>query len=76
MKPQVNQALVKRIRRIILEAGAPMIPMSALFEGLGFTGIVGVEWGVLVGVISAIAIELGYEITKFGSQGRERRYSY
>jgi hypothetical protein len=68
MKPEVNEELVKRIRRIIIEAGAPMIPMSLLFEGLGYTGIMGVAWGILVGVISAIAIEMGYEIDKFGKQ--------
>jgi len=68
MKPEVNEELVKRIRRIIIEAGAPMIPMSLLFEGLGYTGIMGVAWGVLVGVISAIAVEMGYEIEKFGKQ--------
>jgi hypothetical protein len=68
MKPQVDKELVVRIKRILIEAGAPMIPMSLLFEGLGYTGIVGVGWGVLVGVISAIAVEMGYEIDKFGKQ--------
>jgi hypothetical protein len=68
MKPEVDEELLKRIRRVIIEAGAPMIPMSLLFEGLGFTGIAGVGWGILVGVILAIAIEMGYEIDKFGKQ--------
>ena len=68
MKPEVDEELLKRIRRVIIEAGAPMIPMSLLFEGLGYTGIMGVAWGILVGVISAIAIEMGYEIDKFGKQ--------
>lgn len=68
MKPQVNEELLKRVKRIIIEAGAPMIPMSLLFEGLGYTGIMGVAWGILVGVISAVAIEMGYEIDKFGKQ--------
>jgi hypothetical protein len=68
MKPEVNIKLVARVKRIIIEAGAPMIPMSVLFEQLGYTGTTGIYWGILVGVISAIAVELGYEITKFGSQ--------
>jgi hypothetical protein len=68
MKPEVNEELIKRIKRILLEAGAPMIPMSLLFEALGYTGIMGVAWGVLVGVISVIAVETGYEISKFGNQ--------
>lgn len=45
-----------------------MIPMSLLFEQLGYTGITGIYWGILMGVISGLAIEMGYEITKFGSQ--------
>ena len=68
MKPELNKELVIRIKRILIEAGAPMIPMSLLFEGLGLTGIVGVEWGVAAGAIGAIAIELGYELDKFGKQ--------
>ena len=67
-KPVINQALVKRIKRILIEMSAPMIPMSLLFEELGYTGLQGVYWAMLVGVISGIAIELGFEITKFGSQ--------
>jgi len=68
MKPEVNIKLVARIKRILIEASAPIIPMSLLFEELGYVGITGIYWGILVGVISAIAVELGYEITKFGSQ--------
>ena len=67
-KPQLDIAIVNRIKRILIEAGAPMIPMSLLFEQLGYTGITGIYWGILMGVISGLAIEMGYEITKFGSQ--------
>ena len=67
-KPQLDIAIVNRIKRILIEAGAPMIPMSLLFEQLGYTGITGIYWGVLMGVISGLAIEMGFEITKFGSQ--------
>jgi hypothetical protein len=67
-KPQLDIAIVNRIKRILIEAGAPMVPLSLLFEQLGYTGITGIYWGVLMGVISGLAIEMGYEITKFGSQ--------
>jgi hypothetical protein len=68
MKPEVNVKLVERIKRILVETTAPMIPMSLLFEELGYTGTTGIYWGILVGLISGLAIEMGYEITKFGSQ--------
>ena len=45
-----------------------MIPMSLLFEQLGYTGLQGIYWGILSGVVSALAVELGFEVSKFGSQ--------
>jgi hypothetical protein len=67
-KPEINKALVNRVKRILLETGAPMIPMSLLFEQLGYTGLQGIYWGILSGVVSALAVELGFEVSKFGSQ--------
>ena len=45
-----------------------MIAMSLLFEQLGYTGLQGIYWGILSGVVSALAVELGFEVSKFGSQ--------
>jgi hypothetical protein len=45
-----------------------MIPMSVLFAELGYTGLQGIYWGILSGVVSALAVELGFEVSKFGSQ--------
>ena len=67
-KPEINKALVNRVKRILLETGTPMIPMSLLFEQLGYTGLQGIYWGILSGVVSALAVELGFEVSKFGSQ--------
>jgi hypothetical protein len=67
-KPEINKVLVNRIKRILLEVGAPMIPMSVLFAELGYTGLQGIYYTILAGVIEGLAIELGFEITKFGSQ--------
>jgi len=68
MKPELNVKLVERIKRILVETTAPMIPMSFFFDELGYKGATGIYWGILVGLISGLAIELGFEITKFGSQ--------
>ena len=67
-KPEINKALVNHVKRILLETGTPMIPMSLLFEQLGYTGLQGIYWGILSGVVSALAVELGFEVSKFGSQ--------
>lgn len=66
-KVQVDKELVLRIRRIIIEFGGPTIAMSALFEALGYQGLTGVMWGILLGSVSTVATEIGYEVTKLGS---------
>ena len=66
-KVQVDKELVLRIRRIIIEFGGPTIAMSVLFEALGYQGLTGVMWGILLGSVSTIATEIGYEVTKLGS---------
>jgi hypothetical protein len=67
-KPEINKALVDRAKRLLIEVSVPMIPMCVLFEELGYVGLQGVYYAVLAGVIEGLAIELGFEITKFGSQ--------
>jgi hypothetical protein len=67
-KPEINKALVNRVKRLLVEVSAPMIPMCVLFEELGYTGLQGIYYAILAGVIEGLAIELGFEITKFGSQ--------
>jgi len=67
-KPIIDKALVTNVKRILLEVGVPMIPMSVLFEQLGYTGLQGIYLGILSGVISGLAVELGFEVSKFGSQ--------
>ena len=66
-KVQVDSELVKRIKRILIEFSSPTIAMSVLFEALGYQGLSGVMWGVLVGAVSVVATELGYEVTKLGT---------
>ncbi len=55
-----------KIERMITEFGGPIIPLTLLFEKLGYTGLTGIGWGILAGAISAVAIELGYEVQVMG----------
>lgn len=55
-----------------------MIPLTLIFEELGFQGVTGLEWGILSGIISTVGIELGYEVEKIGrtiflTKGRHKR---
>ena len=56
----------RRIRKLLVELGSPIIPLTVLFEALGFRGVTGIEWGILAGAVSAIATEMGYEVQKLG----------
>ena len=64
---QVDKELIARIKRILIEFGSPTIAMSALFEALGYQGLTGIWWAVLLGVISTVATELGFEVVKLGT---------
>jgi hypothetical protein len=57
---------IDNIKRVIMEIGGTMIPLSLIFSNLGFQGITGVEWGVLSGAISTVGIEMGYQVQKIG----------
>lgn len=63
---RIDPQVVARVKRILLEFGSPIIPISAVFQVLGYTGVNGVEWGLLVGSITTVAIEAGYEVVKLG----------
>ena len=54
------------IKKLILEIGSPIIPLTLIFEGLGVSGITGIEWGILAGATTALATELGYRVEKLG----------
>ena len=55
---------ISAIKRIITELGSPIIPLTLVFEGLGYQGTTGLEWGIITGIISAVAVELGYGVQK------------
>ena len=54
------------IKKKLVEIGSPIIPLTLIFEGLGFSGVTGIEWGMLAGAVSALAIDLGYRVERVG----------
>jgi hypothetical protein len=54
------------IKKLLTEIGSPIIPLTLIFESLGFRGVTGIDWGILAGAVSALAIELGYKVEKVG----------
>jgi len=65
-KVELNKIDVNSIKKLLIETGSPIIPLTLIFEGLGFQGITGIEWGILAGAVSALAIELGYKVERVG----------
>jgi hypothetical protein len=64
------------IKRLLMEIGSPIIPLTLVFRALGFGGVTGIDWGILAGAVSALAIELGYKVERVGRsivlvQGKE-----
>ena len=54
------------IKKLLTEIGSPIIPLTLIFEGLGFQGVTGIEWGILAGAVCALATEVGYRVEKIG----------
>ena len=57
---------VNLIKNLLIKIGSPIIPLTLIFESLGYGGITGIEWGILAGAVCAIAVELGYMVEKMG----------
>jgi hypothetical protein len=66
-KIEIDKELINRTKRILIEFSSPTIAMSALFEALGYSGVNGILWGILLGVVSTVATEMGYEVSKLGT---------
>ena len=65
-KVELDKIDVYPIKKLLIEIGSPIIPLTIIFESLGFSGVTGIEWGILAGAIAALATELGYKVEKFG----------
>lgn len=65
-KVELDKIDAGSIKKLLVELGSPIIPLTIVFESLGFKGVTGVDWGILAGAVSVIAIELGYKVEKVG----------
>jgi len=63
---KIDKETIEKIKRVIIEFGAPIIPFTMLFQALGLNGITGVDYAALSGLITACAVELGYQVEKVG----------
>ncbi len=65
-KVELSRIDTNSIKRLLIEIGSPIIPLTLVFEALGFRGVTGIDWGILAGAVSALAIELGYKVERVG----------
>jgi len=65
-KVELNKIDTHSIKNLLMDIGSPIIPLTLIFDGLGFQGVTGIEWGILAGAVCALAIELGYKVEKVG----------
>ncbi len=65
-KVELDKIDAGSIKKLLIELGSPIIPLTLVFESLGFKGVTGIDWGILAGAVSALAIELGYRVEKVG----------
>jgi hypothetical protein len=65
-KVELNKIDSNSIKRVLLEIGSPIVPLTLIFKALGFNGVTGIDWGILAGAVSALAIELGYKVERVG----------
>jgi hypothetical protein len=63
---KIDKQTIEKIKRVIIEFGAPIIPFTLLFQALGYTGATGIDYAALSGLITACATELGYNVEKAG----------
>jgi hypothetical protein len=63
---ELNKIDANSIKKLLIELGSPIIPLTLVFESLGFKGVTGIDWGILAGAVSALAIDLGYRVEKIG----------
>jgi len=65
-KVELDRIDTHSIKKLLIDIGSPIIPLVLIFDGLGFKGVTGIEWGILAGAVCALATELGYKVEKVG----------
>jgi hypothetical protein len=64
----INSELLAKLKKLLLETGTAMIPLTVIFESLGFPGLTGLGWGVVSGAVAATAIQLGWELQQIAGR--------
>jgi len=65
---QTTMVLKERVLTVLKRSPEPAIALSAIFQALGFSGLAGIGWGILAGIVASVAVELGYEIRQIGGR--------
>ncbi len=69
-KKLIQSATVLRARviTVLKRSPEPAVALSVIFEATGFSGLAGIGWGILAGIVVSVAVELGYEIRQIGGR--------
>lgn len=62
--PKIAKQFPKAFKKSFEIFGGSSIPLTLIFEALGYSGMTGIGWGLLTGAIVTAASELGYEVYK------------
>ena len=65
---QTTRVLKESVITVLKRSPEPVIALSAIFHALGFSGLAGIGWGILAGIVTSVAVELGYEIRQIGGR--------
>jgi len=65
---QIKAQFPQALKQLCKQFGYQFIPLTALFEALGYTGVTGLQWGALIGIAATLAEGTEYQIVKFGRQ--------
>lgn len=65
---QTTTVLRKRVITTLKRSPEPALALSAIFEAIGYSGLAGIGWGILAGIVVSAAVELGYEIRQIGGR--------
>ncbi len=65
---QSTTVLKKRVITVLKRSPEPALALSVVFEAVGFSGLAGIGWGILAGIVASAAVELGYEIRQIGGR--------
>ncbi len=64
--PTITSRLPGILERLGTVFIGSLIPLTAVFEALGYSSLVGLYWGLATGAIAAVCGELGYEVIHIG----------